>query len=123
MHSQRGKLIAKGVAVFCVTVMVAASGVADEVTDWNHNMLRDAAVENSESISRGIEWGQTVADAIWNWRSTDGLAPPPPPFFGGSDVGQWRPTPPGFLAGAVPQFGGLTPWVLLFQSQFRPDGP
>lgn len=51
------------------------------------------AAENSLSIARGAEWGQTVADAIWAWRSTDGFTPAPPPFLGGLAVGQWRPTP------------------------------
>ena len=36
----------------------------------------DSAAENSESIARGIEWGQTVADAIWSWRLTDGITRP-----------------------------------------------
>src|SRR5438105_414850 len=31
----------------------------------------DAAAENSVSIARGRLWGQSVADAIWAWRSTD----------------------------------------------------
>jgi hypothetical protein len=83
----------------------------------------DSAAENSESIVRGIEWGQTVADAIWTWRSNDGFAPAPPPFLGGSAVGQWRPTPPGFLAGAGPQFATMIPWVIGSPSQFRPAGP
>ncbi len=81
------------------------------------------AAENSESIARGIDWGQTVADAIWAWRSTDGFAPPPPPFLGGTNVGEWRPTPPGFLPGAVPQFAYMTPWAISSPSQFRPAGP
>src|SRR6266571_6750800 len=68
----------------------------------------NAAVEHSESIARGIEWGQTVADAILAWRSTDGFAPPPSPFLGGNAVGEWRPTPPGFLPGAGPQFAYMT---------------
>ncbi len=76
-----------------------------------------------QSVARGIEWGQTVADAIWAWRSTDGFAPPPPPFVGGIAVGQWRPTPPGFLPGAGPQFATMTPWVIETPSQFRPAGP
>ena len=29
------------------------------------------AADNSQSISRGIQWGQIVADDIWAWRSTD----------------------------------------------------
>jgi hypothetical protein len=82
-----------------------------------------SAAENSESIARGIDWGQTVADAIWNWRLTDGFTPAPPPFLGGSAVGQWRPTPPGFLPGAGPQFAYMTPWAMGSPSQFRPVGP
>jgi hypothetical protein len=83
----------------------------------------DDAVENSKSIERGIEWGQTVADAIWAWRSTDGFTPAPPPFVGGSAVGQWRPTPPAFAPGAGPQFATMVPWAIQSPSQFRPAGP
>jgi hypothetical protein len=81
------------------------------------------AAKNSRSIARGIEWGQLVADDILLWRSTDGFAPPPPPFLGGMGAGQWRPTPPGFLPGAGPQFAYMTPWALNSPSQFRPSGP
>ena len=82
-----------------------------------------AAAEHSVSIARGIAWGQAVADAIWAWRSTDGFSPAPPPVTGGTAVGEWRPTPPAFLPGAGPQFAGMTPWVILSPSQFRPLGP
>lgn len=83
-----------------------------------------AAIGDSQpSIDLGIAWGQTVADAIWNWRLTDGITPAPPAFFGGLNVGQWRPTPPGFLSGAGVQFSYMTPWVIASPTQFRPDGP
>jgi len=77
----------------------------------------------SLSIERGIAWGQTVADAIWAWRLTDGFTPAPAPFVGGMNVGEWRPTPPGFLSGAGVQFSYMTPWVIESPSQFRPGGP
>ncbi|HET9219413.1 MAG TPA: vanadium-dependent haloperoxidase [Terriglobia bacterium] len=83
----------------------------------------DKAAENSQSIARGIEWGQTVADAIWVWRSTDGFSSTPPPFNGGMNPGQWRPTPPGFLSGAGVQFATMTTWVINSPSQFRAPGP
>jgi membrane-associated phospholipid phosphatase len=76
-----------------------------------------------ESIGRGTQWGQEVADAIWAWRSTDGFTPAPPPFLGGTNVGEWRPTPPGFIPGFEPQFAYMTPWVIKSQAQFRPGGP
>jgi len=83
-----------------------------------------AAIDDSPlSIDLGIAWGQTVADAIWTWRLTDGISPAPPPFLGGLNVGQWRPTPPGFLPGAGVQFSYMTPWVIASPSQFRPAGP
>ena len=78
---------------------------------------------NNVSIKRGIEWGQRVADAIWAWRAADGFTPAPPPFLGGTSAGQWRPTPPGFLPGAGPQFATMTTWVITSPSQFRPAGP
>jgi membrane-associated phospholipid phosphatase len=83
----------------------------------------DAAVENSQSIARGIEWGQYVADAIWTWRSADGFTPAPPPFIGGLAVGEWRPTPLAMLPGAGPQFAYMTTWSILYPAQFRPAGP
>lgn len=88
-----------------------------------NSIASEEAVENSQSIARGIEWGQQVADDILAWRSTDGFTPAPPPFFGGTDVGQWRPTPPGFLPGALPQWAHMTPWAMSSPDQFRPLGP
>jgi hypothetical protein len=81
------------------------------------------AVEHSESIARGIEWGQTVADEIWAWRSTDGFSNVPPSFLGGLNPGQWRPTPPAMAPGLAPQLATMTPWAIGAPSQFRPAGP
>ena len=81
------------------------------------------AAEKSAWITRGTEWGQTVADALWAARSTDSFTPAPPPFMGGMAVGQWRPTPPAMASGAGPQFAYMTPWVIQSPSQFRPEGP
>lgn len=81
------------------------------------------ARENAAAIASGRAWGQTVADAILVWRGTDGFAPAPPPFLGGTAVGQWRPTPPAFAPGVGPQFANMTPWAIAAPSQFRPAGP
>jgi hypothetical protein len=93
-----------------------------------------ASTEKAHSIAAGVAWGQTVADAIWAWRMTDGIAPAPPPFLGvlgivgtPGAVGAWRPTPlangmPG-ASGAGPQFATMTPWVLTRPSLFRLPPP
>jgi len=70
------------------------------------------AAEHSQSIARGIEWGQTVANAIVAWRNTDGFFPTPPPNNGGMAPGQWRPTLPAFASFGTVQLGFTTPWVI-----------
>jgi hypothetical protein len=84
---------------------------------------RGWGAERSESIQKGIEWGQTVADAIWAWRSNDGFSQTVPSFTGGIAPGEWRPTPPALLPGLAPQLAQVTPWVIQSPSQFRPSGP
>jgi hypothetical protein len=69
----------------------------------------DRADGHGGSITAGIAWGQKVADAIWEWRSTDGFTTPAPPYLGGLNVGQWRPTPPDSLPGVGVQFATMTP--------------
>lgn len=82
-----------------------------------------AIADGGQSLQRGVEWGQLVADAILLWRSTDGFTPAPPPYFGRLETGFWRPTPPMNLPGRVPQFATMTPWGILRAFQFRPGGP
>src|SRR6267154_3259361 len=95
----------------------------------NASLAALALTENAEAITAGVAWGQTVADAVWNARLTDGFAPPPPPFIGAQGVagapaiGVWRPTPPANAFGATPQIATMTPWVLRRPSQFRLPAP
>jgi hypothetical protein len=91
-------------------------------------IAEDHAAENSQSIARGIEWGQTVADDILAWRSTDGFTPDPAPFLGGPNPGEWRPTPRYInggppLPGNFPQFAYMTTWVIDSHSSFQPGPP
>ncbi|HEU5402995.1 MAG TPA: hypothetical protein VFU86_16675, partial [Terriglobales bacterium] len=86
-------------------------------------IARGWSAERSESIQKGVEWGQKVADAIWAWRSNDGMNTVTPPFTGGTATGEWRPTPPKFAPGLAPQLARVTPWVIKSPSQFRPPAP
>ena len=79
--------------------------------------------DSSNAIQQGLAWGQAVADQIWAWRSQDGFSDAPPPYLGGTEPGQWRPTPPALAPGLTPQLATTTPWVIPSPSQFRPQGP
>jgi PAP2 superfamily len=96
----------------------------------NASLAALASTEKPDAIAAGVSWGQTVADAIWTLRLTDGFAPTPPPFLGvlgivgaPGAVGFWRPTPPANASGATPQLATMTPWVLTRPSQFRLPPP
>lgn len=82
-----------------------------------------AIADGGKSLELGVEWGQDVAEAILDWRSTDGFTPSPPAYLGGSDPGEWRPTPPAGAPGLLPQWATMTPWGIVSPDQFRPSGP
>ena len=82
-----------------------------------------AITESNDAVQQGLAWGQTVAEQILAWRSQDGFSDAPPAYTGGTQPGQWRPTPPAMSPGLVPQLATITPWVIRSPSQFRTQGP
>ncbi len=76
----------------------------------------------------GVAVGQQAAAGIIALRANDGSYPnpPPSPFLGGTEPGEWRPTPsylPGppapFSPMAVEWLGTVTPFTLTSPDQFR----
>jgi hypothetical protein len=80
----------------------------------------------------GVAVGQQAAGGLIALRAGDGSFPnpPPPPFTGGLDPGEWRPTP-SYLSGpppsnspmAAPWLAFMTPFTLNSPDQFREQGP
>jgi PAP2 superfamily len=125
--SQRAAAIQAAYAILALAYPVQVPALT---TQLNASLSKLALTESARSISDGAAWGQTVADAIWAWRQTDGFAPPPPPFEGvlgivgtPAAIGYWRPTPPPNAPGAGTQLATMTPWVLVRASQFRLPPP
>jgi len=117
-------------AAYAILLRLYPAQSATLTTRLNASLTALALTEKAESIAAGVAWGQTVADAVWTSRLTDGFAPtPPPPFIGVQGVvgtpavGFWRPTPPANAFGATPQIATMTPWVLRRPSQFRLPPP
>jgi hypothetical protein len=86
----------------------------------------------------GVAVGAAAAADIIALRAHDGSfpSPPPPPFTGGTNIGEWRPTPsfiilPGAAAPSplpfspmlAPWLATVTPFTLTSPSQFRPEPP
>src|SRR5580658_8907226 len=82
-----------------------------------------AITDRTDAVKQGLSWGQTVAQEILAWRSQDGFSDTVPPYLGGTQPGQWRPTPPAMAPGLAPQLATTTPWVIRSPSQFRTAGP
>ncbi len=117
-------------AAYAILLNLYPAQSATLTTRRNSSLAALASAEKAESIAAGVAWGQTVADAVWASRLTDGFAPTPPPFLGvlgivgtPGAVGFWRPTPPANASGATPQIATMTPWVLTRPSQFRLPPP
>src|SRR5688500_17471582 len=96
-------------AFTALILMRPAAQHAGLIADRDASLARIAEEEGlaTESIARGLAWGEQVANAIWEWRKNDVIEAPPPGFTGGMNVGQWRPTPrPNSVPGG-PELAGL----------------
>jgi hypothetical protein len=94
----------------------------------------DSYLANNE-ISKGdpgVLVGQLAAADIIAFRANDGSFPNPgpPPFYGGTNPGEWRPTksylpgaPPSFAPMEAPWAADVTPFTLTSPSQFRAGPP
>jgi membrane-associated phospholipid phosphatase len=71
----------------------------------------------------GTQVGAAVARHLLGLRAHDGSAATPPPFVSGNLPGDYRPTPPDFLAPVFTGWGKVTPFVLENGRQFRPAAP
>jgi len=79
--------------------------------------------DGGQSLDRGLAWGMEVANAVLAWRAADGFSASYPAFTGGTAVGQWRPTPPAFGPMSAQGLAFTSPFVLVSNTQFRPEPP
>jgi hypothetical protein len=116
-------------------VAAAAHGVlvgmypsqAETLDPVYHTYLADHGLTGDD----GIEVGEQAAAEILPLRRTN-PNPLPPAFNGGTEAGDWRPTPSflgnppvptPFLPMAVPWMGGFDPFTLTSPTRFRPAPP
>src|SRR5579864_7503251 len=81
------------------------------------------AIPNGAGKQQGIQVGQAVAARLLAMRANDGSAVTPQPFVPGNQPGNYRLTPPKFMAPVFTNWGDVTPFVLNNAAQFRPAPP
>jgi len=95
---------------------------SDFETLYNHCL---ASVREGPQKRHGVAWGEYVATAILQWRSTDGSTNSVP-YTPGTNPGEWRPTVSfgGMMRPALlPQWGFVTPFALASGSHLRAPAP
>jgi hypothetical protein len=104
-------------------------GQASSLDTIYHDYLSNHGLSESDP---GVAVGQKAAAGIITLRANDGSFPnpPPPPFTGGTNPGEWRPTisyqpgpPPSNSPMATPWLATVTPFTLMSPSQFRAFPP
>ena len=70
----------------------------------------------------GVDWGESVADAILQERRNDG-SDTLVAYTPGSGAGIWVPTPPAFAPSLLPNWPSVMPFAMINGSQFRPPSP
>jgi hypothetical protein len=122
----RGASKAASVAGAAYTALVALFPAQKATFDAQRaatlSQLSDDSADDigtGRAITRGLAWGQTVANAFLTWRSTDGLTAVLPPYVVGL-LPFWQPTLPAFAGPTLRQFAAMTPWAMSSPSQFLP---
>ena len=86
--------------------------------------LGDDGEYDGQSVERGNRLGHPGGpEAVLAWRATDGFSATYPPFTGGTEVGQWRPTPPAFGPMSAQSLAFTATFVLPSNTLFRPGPP
>lgn len=81
-----------------------------------------AGLPDGPAKAAGVELGRISGETLLQLRAADNTALPITPPSS-STIGQWRPTPPSFEAGAGANFRYFLPWTMRSQAQFRPPPP
>lgn len=90
----------------------------------NLERQRDASIAaiRERGIGPGVGWGELVANALLNERSTDGFPNGGTQDLGENAPGKWRPAVAGTPAIAA-WLAVLPPFCMTTPDQFRPEGP
>jgi len=116
-NPQGSKLAAAATAAYRLLVTFYPSQAATLDATYGTWLANNALTGDA-----GIEVGEEVAARYVGIRRTD-PNPPLPPFLGGTNPGEWRPTAPGFAPMAFEQQAYFIPLALTGPARFRAPPP
>ena len=82
-----------------------------------------ALVANGAAKTNGIALGVDTGRQMLAWRADDMMTMMMTNYTAGTDPGDWRPTPPGYLPPMMPHWGMAMPFAMMDGMQFRPPPP
>lgn len=97
---------------------LAGPGGAFE-TQYNAHLT---ALGNSQAVTDGLAWGQTVANQMLAWRIGDGASGAQSPY-NVSGLGHWQPTDPNVQQPLYPSWGDVTPFAIASAASLLPTTP
>lgn len=106
-----------------VALVPSQQSLFDQQLQSTLAQISDDPADPGQSVLRGLDWGQSVANAVLAWRASDGLNAVLPPYIFGTSPGDYQPTPPLFGPPLFRQYAAMTPWALTAPFQFLPPGP
>jgi hypothetical protein len=74
------------------------------------------------AAAQGVETGKQAAQAVLQWRATDGSATPDPAYVLPALPGMWQPTAAGQVAAGT-RFTNMLPFALVSPTQYLPTPP
>jgi hypothetical protein len=119
--ADRGASIVAAVSVAAHDVLVALYPAQISSLDASRDSAL-ATIADGAAKRAGMAVGRKIAGDVLARRARDRSAEPPR-FVPGTRIGDWVPTPPGFVAALEPTWGVVKPFVLDSGSQFRPGVP
>jgi PAP2 superfamily/Bacterial Ig-like domain len=82
-----------------------------------------ARVTDGQAETDGVTFGESIADQFLGWRKDDGSKTIVPYTPDTTNPAEWQPTAPSNAPALLPGWGGVKPFAMTSDAQFRPDAP
>jgi PAP2 superfamily/Bacterial Ig-like domain len=82
-----------------------------------------ARVADGQAETDGVTFGESIADRFLAWRKDDGSKTIVPYTPDTTNPAEWQPTAPNNAPALLPGWGGVKPFAMTSDTQFRPDAP